>query len=69
MRDTGIKGGMYKDGVYLRGAIDILKNRKKIDFKAFYSGKVSLRDFWFLEKQKLIDKSKVVLPYFMQDME
>jgi len=35
---------MYKDQVYLRGAIQILENRKKIDFVLLHSGKLNLED-------------------------
>lgn len=51
LTDTSIPGGLYKDQVYLEGAIDILKNRKVIDFKTLYCGKINLID---LKKPKLI---------------
>lgn len=39
---------MYKDKIYLIGAIEILKNRKKINFLEFHSGKFSLEDYYNL---------------------
>jgi hypothetical protein len=32
MQDTGENGGLYKDQVYLEGAVKILRERKIIDF-------------------------------------
>ena len=37
---TEEKKGMYKDQAYLIGAIKILKNRKKINFKLLHSGNI-----------------------------
>lgn len=45
---------MYKDKIYLIGAIEILKNRKKINFLEFHSGKFSLEDYFILSQNKLI---------------
>jgi hypothetical protein len=42
--DTGEPGGYYKDQVYLEGAVKILKERKNIDFKQLYTGKLALED-------------------------
>jgi hypothetical protein len=44
MEDTALPGGMYKDQVYLRGAIELLKNRKKIDFVLLHAGKIHSKD-------------------------
>ena len=46
IKDTSLKGGMYKDQVYLIGAVDILKNRKKIDFLQFHCVKMGVKDFF-----------------------
>ena len=37
--------GMYKDQVYLKGAVEILVNRNNIDFVNLYAGKICLRDY------------------------
>jgi hypothetical protein len=42
--DTSQKGGLYKDQVYLEGAVKILSQRKAINFKALLCGKISLTD-------------------------
>lgn len=42
---------MYKDQVYLDGAIKLLKNRKDINFKTLYCGKLNLED---LKRPKLL---------------
>ena len=40
--------GMYNDQIYFMGAIDILRNRNKINFHEFHCGKFSLEDYWRL---------------------
>lgn len=45
MTDTGKKGGLYKDSVYLQGAVKILMRRKSLDFHKLMCGKVSLEDY------------------------
>ena len=49
---------MFKDQVYLRGAYELLSKRKTIDFRAIYSGKLSLKDFKKMQKMNLINKGK-----------
>lgn len=46
--DTSKSSGFYKDQVYLIGAIDILKQREKINFYDFYRGKICLGDYFKL---------------------
>ena len=41
MANTAQKGGYYKDQSYLIGAIILLRNRKKIDFKKVFYAKLS----------------------------
>ena len=41
MANTAEKGGYYKDQSYLIGAISLLLNRKNIDFKKIFYGKLS----------------------------
>jgi len=45
LTDTSALSGMYKDQVYLKGAIEILVNRNNIDFVTLYAGKLSLQDY------------------------
>ena len=44
MEDTSQPGGLYKDQVYLEGAWKILKQRKNIDFRLLYGGKINVED-------------------------
>ena len=69
MIDTSEHGGLYKDQVYLEGAINILKERNQIDFVGLYSGKLSLEDLKRPEIYKRIKKEDLILPRFMDDME
>lgn len=34
--------GMYKDQIYFLGAVEILKNRKKLNFTNLHCGKISM---------------------------
>ena len=36
--------GMYKDQIYFIGAVDILRNRKKINMYQLHSGKITVED-------------------------
>ena len=65
MKDTSKKGGMFKDQVYLKGAIEVLRNRHKIDFVGFYSGKICLDDYFKLDGNGTIIKTGLHLPYFL----
>ena len=38
-------GGLYKDSVYLEGAVKILTRRNTLDFHKLMCGKVSLDDY------------------------
>ena len=67
-KDTSAKGGMYKDQVYLRGCIEILRNRKKIDFSLLMCGKFNLKDFFRLKGSEQISRQDTKLPYFMSDI-
>ena len=67
LNDTSKPGGLYKDQVYLEGALQLLELRKEIDWHGFYSAKLNLED---LKRTKLMKKMKtddVVLPKFVED--
>ena len=51
LHDTSTLSGMYKDQVYLKGAVEILINRNNIDFVGLYAGKISLKDYHKLEER------------------
>ena len=44
LTDTGELGGLYKDQVYLEGAVQILRDRRNIDFAGLYCGMLALED-------------------------
>jgi hypothetical protein len=70
MTDTGEPGGLYKDQVYLEGAIPILRERASIDFIALYCGKLSLEDLKRPQIEKRIKKDNgLIFPSFMTNME
>lgn len=62
-----ISGGFCKDQVYLEGALQLLKNRKRIDFHLLVQlGKISWEDIDKVELLGNLDESKV--PFFMEDL-
>lgn len=68
--DTGEPGGLYKDQVYLEGAIQILRERSAIDFIGLYCGKLSLEDLRRPMIEKRIKKDGgLIFPTFMRSME
>ena len=69
MVDTGEPGGLYKDQVYLEGAINILKERRTIDFVGLFCGKLSLEDLKRPAIEKRLKKENILLPRFMDDMD
>ncbi|CDW88508.1 UNKNOWN [Stylonychia lemnae] len=67
-------GGFYKDQVYLRGAVEILKYRRTINFEDLFCGKLALQDVLLIsseiKKIKLNkETSTIKLPTFLKDME
>ena len=62
--------GMYKDQIYFMGAINVLKNRHKINFNEFHCGKFSVDDYFKLKEKGQIGVSeKTKLPHFLSDMQ
>lgn len=65
--DTSMPGGFCKDQVYLEGALQLLKNRKHIDFHLLVQlGKISWEDIEKVELFGNLENTKV--PFFMQDL-
>lgn len=65
--DTSQPGGLYKDQVYLEGALKLLENRKNIDWHGFYSAKFNLEDLNRPKLMKKLKKDNIVLPKFVVD--
>lgn len=40
--------GMYKDQIYFMGAINVLRNRHKINFVELHCGKINIEDYFRL---------------------
>ena len=62
LHDTSMLSGMFKDQVtfslihflylfqiYFKGAIELLLNRKNIDFRLLYAGKLTLKDAYRMD--------------------
>lgn len=67
--DTSEPGGLYKDQVYLEGAVNILKERHTLDFHGLCCGKISMADMKRLAEQKKLKKEIIKIPPFMRDMD
>ncbi len=60
---------MFKDQVYLIGAVEILKRRKFIDFYDLYSGKLNLEDLSKVQEMNIIQKQGLIFPGFIKDID
>ena len=67
LSDTSQPGGLYKDQVYLEGALKLLENRKDIDWPLFYSAKLNIEDLKRPRLLKKLVKDDIVLPKFVHD--
>jgi len=68
LTDTSRVGGLYKDQLYLEGAIRILSQRSSLNFKSLLCGKLSLEDYHRPEIYSALNYENQVLPLFMKDM-
>ena len=68
LADTSKPGGLYKDQVYLEGAMTLLQERRNIDWKGFYSAKLNLEDLKRPKIMKKLIKDDIVLPKFVEDV-
>lgn len=69
LSDTSEAGGLYKDQVYLEGAVAILQERHSLDFHGLCCGKISIEDMKKLASQKKLKKDLIKIPPFMRDMD
>jgi len=69
LTDTSQKGGLYKDQVYLEGAVQVLQQRKSLNFKGLLCGKISLKDLKRYAISSILNYEGLKLPLFMHDMD
>jgi hypothetical protein len=69
LQDTSEPGGLYKDQVYLEGAVAILSERRTLDFHGLCCGKISIEDMKKLSANKKLRKENIKVPPFMRDMD
>ena len=70
LNDTSQPGGLYKDQVYLEGALKLLENRRTIDWQVFYSAKINIEDLSRKKITKELKRGKgIVLPKFVDTEE
>ncbi|CAD8101119.1 unnamed protein product [Paramecium sonneborni] len=69
LKDTSQPGGMYKDQVYLTGAIKILKYRGKLNFIHLHIGKITIKDCFRLGENGQIFTKNIYLPPFLQELD
>lgn len=66
--DTSQSQGQYKDQIYLRGVIKVLKYRKQLNFYNLHAGKISVSDCIRLTEKNVIQTEKCKIPYFLQNI-
>lgn len=64
--DTSLPGGFAKDQMYLKGALEILEQRHRVDFNALYAGKISVADAHRAKATGLSKLQGIRLPFFLQ---
>jgi len=69
LTDTSQAGGLYKDQVYLEGAVKVLQRRKTLNFKALLCGKLSLFDYDREDIHSMLNYEGQLLPPFMAEMD
>ena len=69
LADTSKPGGLYKDQVYLEGAMKLLQHRKEVDWQGFYSAKLNMEDLKRPKLMKKLRKDDIVLPKFVENVE
>jgi hypothetical protein len=69
LADTSQPGGLYKDQVYLEGALKLLEKRNEVDWHAFYSAKLNIEDLHRPRLMKKLVKKELVLPKFVEDVD
>ena len=67
LSDTSKPGGLYKDQVYLEGALKLLQARNEIDWEMFYSAKFNIEDLKRPRLLKKLVKDEIVLPKFVEN--
>jgi hypothetical protein len=67
--DTSEPGGLYKDQVYLEGAIQILRDREILDYPGLMCGKISIDELRRPVIERRLQKEKNIVPPFMENIE
>lgn len=55
--------------MYLIGLLKVLKYRKKLNFIDLHSGKITVKDCIRLSEKGLINREKIMIPYFLKNMD
>jgi hypothetical protein len=55
--------------VYLIGVLKVLKYRKKLNFIDLHAGKITVKDCIRLGEKGLINRDKIMVPYFLKNMD
>lgn len=69
LTDTSEPGGLYKDQVYLEGAVAVLRERKTLDFHGLCCGKISIEEMKRLSEKGKLRKEAIKIPPFMRDID
>jgi hypothetical protein len=68
MQDTALPGGFYRDQTYLKGAVAVLSNRRKLNLPGLMCGKICFDTLKRLDKEGTLNYDSNLTPPFMNDM-
>merc|ERR1712187_702294 len=66
MTDTSMPGAFFKEQVYFKGIVEILRQLETIDIQALYGGQVALAD---LKTVCGVMEKQILLPHFLKTEE
>merc|ERR1712187_785560 len=64
MTDTSMPGAFFKEQVYFKGIVEILRELEKLDVQALYGGQIALADLETLCGS--MEKKQILLPHFLK---
>jgi hypothetical protein len=68
-QDTSLPGGFYRDQTYLKGAVAVLSNRRKLNLPGLMCGKICFDTLKRLDKEGSLNYESNLMPPFMKDMD
>merc|ERR1712187_839379 len=64
MTDTSMPGAFFKEQVYFKGIVEILRQLETLDVQALYGGQIALTDLDTVCGS--MEKKQILLPHFLK---